>query len=819
MKKPLIIAALTLGLAASACGGDTAGSTETNSTPTPTPTVKMDMGTTPEDMKAAEDMKTPEEDMKVDEPDMKADEPDMKVEPDMKPEADMKEPPAPCTTDAECNAPEVCVLDAATGESFCQDPVGMKETGEACADGSECVSGLCLNDACASPCETGADCPNGFNCEAHPVPLEDGSTIDLNVCVEAPEPCLADANCTDPEVCLIDRTGADATLTCGEATGSKDLGESCSMDAECTSGLCLDDVCTKPCERPNDCSTDGSFICDSATVTTGSGQNVTLNVCQPKPAVQCLSDSECVNPERCVATRGAAEITFTCGAPNAGGADNGEACAQDSDCAQNLCIAGLCAGPCQSNGDCASATDYTCELREVMVGGGLDNIQICQPPVTCTSKDECKINEACYVRRDSGVDTICRDANLGGGSLGQVCTQDSECASNLCLEGRFGKVCSLPCADANDCNVTGYECAQASIEDASGSATNLNVCVPATPPSCDSNNDCQTGTTCAVVSNVNGNALESVCIPSTGRLSTGTACAADDDCASRVCLNGSCGAPCEATNECGASQVCSQNSITKSGLSGTFDLCERVQDQACSATSDCTDGVRVCGELRSLPGGDVGAFCRFPITNGAQLGSSCTMDNQCREGICLTTSNECSVGCSQDTDCATAANQICSSFRFSQTSHVDLCVTGCTDNSSCSNGNVCTINPDLSNNDIDQVCEAPLGAKQLGELCSNASECDTGLCLTTFLFDATPCTTDSQCTAGRTCECPVNDPNCTTGKICAETTQKCSRICDDNTDCAGGAAGNTMTSCSNDVSVALPDGNGSKQLSLCGEMN
>ena len=821
---------LALSLAVSACGPDDTGGTKGVADLGPSTADQGGDMNMPEDMNMPDQTTTPEDmgvDMNIPE-DMGMDAGDDDMGADMMPGdmgmdagMDMNMPPEPCDTNADCSAPEVCTLDSATGDKLCTDPVGNGMTGDACSMGSDCASNICINGACANPCQASTDCPNGYVCESQTVALSDGSNVSINACVEAPQPCLANSDCTDPEVCVVSsRNGNSVELTCETPVpGGGDLGDACVADSDCLSALCIDSVCAEPCQRPSDCSSDGSFICEPADNLTSAGSPV--NVCKPKPPTQCLSNSACASPEQCVAERGQTAIDFTCGDANVGGGAVGDSCTMDSECAQNLCLGGVCAPPCQSNGDCNAAQDYTCEVQTVqLAGGGTDTAQVCTPPVVCASSDECKISEACYVRRNaSDVDTICRTPNVGGGSLGQICNTDAECASNLCYESRFGKVCSKPCDSASQCNVTGYTCSTVDVDTASGGETSAQICAPQTPTACTSNDDCQTGTSCAIVTNEAGNALESVCIPSTGRLATGVACGQDSDCESRTCLGGSCADPCTDSNQCGARQLCLNNSITKGGVTQNFDVCERLQDQACSSSDACTDGVRVCGELRQT-GQGIEAFCKFPNTGQSLLGADCSTGNECYDGICLSTIDECSVACDEDTDCSLAQNQICSTFLFTQSSSIDLCVRGCTDNGSCTTGDVCTINDDETNNDIDQICTEPVGPGLLGDECTSGGDCDTGLCLTTVLYNGTTCSADSECDVanGESCRCPIDQPNCASGKQCSTATNRCSRICNDDTDCAGGAStGNQLTTCSTDVNVTLPDGNGTKQISLCGQ--
>ena len=553
----------------------------------------------------------------------------------------------------------------------------------------------------------------------------------------------------------------------------------------------------------------------------------TLNACVPKPPTQCLSDSECSAPLRCVAKKSATAIEFVCGTPNAGGGEEGGTCTTDSQCAQNLCVDGVCTPPCGQNGDC-SVSNFTCELVEVDLSTtASDNVQICTPPIACQSEAGCKTGEVCYVKRaTAAIDLLCRAGNTLGATLGQVCTMDDDCRSNLCFTSRFGKVCSLPCVNDTECAVPGYACRSVGVLDAQGTPIQTSICAPKDPLACNANKACPSGTTCAIIPNTQGSALTEACIPSRGKLATGVACAADDECDSEVCYRGSCGAPCLTKTQCGVNQVCSQNvTLTKNALSGTFDVCERLTDIACTSSRDCAVGGRVCGDLRrDVTTMNVSLFCTFPHPNGAGLGASCTMNNECRDKLCQGLNNECSVACEFDSDCSATANQICSSVEYGTNNAVNICLRSCLDNASCSQGNICSISSDVPNNDIDQICTNPVGPKQLGEVCTTGDECDTGICLTTTLFDGRTCIQDNECTsgagnAGKSCECPITQPNCTTGKQCATVGKRCTRVCNDSTDCIGGSLNNPLVSCSTNVQVRRPNGTGFKTLSTCGEPN
>ncbi len=689
----------------------------------------------------------------------------------------------------------------------------LGEVGDACTFGTECESGICINGACAEACTGDADCPLGFSCIELEVDLEGGGSETVSACV-ADTPCTANSDCSDPDVCVVDRAGAAIDLTCDAPAGPGDVGGTCTMDSDCESGLCIDGACSAPCDTSNDCAADGSFVCEITSVATGTGGSEDLTICVPRPPDSCISDADCTGTDRCVANKTMTELQFECG-PAVGTEESGDACVVDADCAQNLCIGGACAGPCAEVGDCGGAPQR-CEVTNVNLGNNaMASAQICVPPISCGNQGDCPVaaGDVCYVREDAGaIDPICRAANVGGGGLGQVCSAATECANNFCLDTRFRDVCVFPCLTNADCTTVGYECGTVAVPLTAGGTEDVSMCVPKAPPACASESACGTGLDCAIIANVAGDALESVCVPTTGGVATGVACTTDDDCGSLVCLNSFCAAPCTDTTQCGTNQICLSQTVTKAPNSGSFNVCTTLPETVCTSTDDCTDGTRVCGQLRNNAGtGMQEAICRFPNAGGQQLGTTCTQGNQCRENICLAAlSAECTVVCDKDADCGTA--QGCTTF-----GDLNFCNTVCSDNTDCGAPNrYCTINGDVLTNEVDQVCTLPVGASDLGAICVNGGECLTGLCLRTLTYNGTGCTADTDCAgfANHTCECPINDANCTVGKECAAAERRCTNLCDDSGDCAGGVAANPMTSCNSDIFVTRPNG-GSANIAAC----
>ncbi|QDG51756.1 hypothetical protein FIV42_13660 [Persicimonas caeni] len=636
-----------------------------------------------------------------------------------------------------------------------------------------------------------------------------------------PDECGSDADCTDPQICVADRSGNTVEFTCQDPSGSGQVGDSCSADSDCASNLCVDGTCSAPCETTSDCSDDGSIICDSTDVQTDGGATETVNICVPKPASQCSSDADCTSPERCIAIKGATEVTFECGTPNSGGGDVGDTCSTDADCAQNLCQDGTCSAPCAANGDCAAGDDFSCEISPVDLGNGsTDNASVCTPPRTCSSKRDCPTGQVCYVDRATG-EAQCANGNSGGGGLGEICTDDGGCESNLCNEGRFRDVCTVPCENDSDCPTPGYECGTTSLDDGSGGTNDVSVCVAKDPTACTSNDDCASGLTCAIVPDASGNALESVCIPNAGGNATGVPCTSDSECGSLVCLNDHCSAPCDTSNQCGNGQLCQSANVAKSGLVGTFEVCETLPDDRCDQDGICSDGVRMCNDIRAGTSDPQAreAYCGMPDANASgALGDTCEQTSDCRSRICLNgNSDECSVICAADSQCA--QGQACTTFNVG-TSQLGFCNTACADNSDCggldftdSNGNtvehVCTTNENTREDAVDQICvrrnivdpnDSNVGL--LGDTCSSGSDCQSGLCLTNTIYDGTPCSSASDCQSGQVCQVEPQSGQ----RQCGDQASYCTRVCDDGGDCSGGVSGNALTACDSNIRVTLSTG-------------
>ncbi len=649
--------------------------------------------------------------------------------------------------------------------------------------------------------------------------LTDTSGDDAGADPGTPEDCRSSEVCGDDDVCRVDRSGESIESTCASPAGQGEVGEACEADAECRANLCVGRRCTKPCHRDEECGE--GWTCESTPVSTGSGEPEAIGICRPSEPASCVSDEECAATEACIGRRTDSEAEFVCGSPNNGGAATPSECQSDEECYRNLCADGRCASPCETSEDCDDS-DLACEPTRLEWGdGNSDQLSMCRRLQPCDRPDDCDAEDVCYVERSERTDGgRCRLRNPGGGVGGDACKDDAECAANLCYDGRFRAFCTVPCEGDDDCP-SGDRCEATSLSDGQGDSYETRLCVPEPPSSCSAQADCDSDQHCAIVPTPDGQNLESVCIPAGDGEATGSSCSSDDECNSRVCLEGTCASPCTDRARCAGDQICRENTIDRGMASGDFRVCETLAERECTDSGTCPDDVRTCSRLEETGSNRIGAFCQFPNDSApGSLGDSCDGHDACRSSLCLgqITQDErfidhCSVACRQDSQCADG--QICTSLLL-ENSDVAACTRPCSSNAECAGSNVCQVN--LSRltdpNSIDTICTKPRMGAGFGDTCQQNADCRSGLCLNTYAFNATTCTGDADCSGGRSCEyyAQANEQRC------AEIESQCTRVCDDGSTCSPGGDGNPLDYCGSSVSLEIPDGNGGRhdvQVSAC----
>jgi hypothetical protein len=303
----------------------------------------------------------------------------------------------PCSTDADCASPLVCLPMTPSTPSRCT---------RACSSNAECVSGTrclpvaggqycvegdvgrhcttaaecnygCLSNQqyCTTPCATGADCPNGYGC------MGGIGNPPQSICVKAEAYCTAQsaAECIAPSAC-----DESPGLVIGGCTLVCNSGADCPRRAaglapwSCSQGLC---------KRPADVKgslengyAPAQYACDAnSNVVNLCNDNLHIDfdnfVVPAAPAVNCnsptttdgLPGDACVDSCRyqggcpfgsaCVAVGNVGNARIGLCLPRGGGAV-GVACSKDRECAFGYCASGKCSRDCTADGVCP--TGSTC---------------------------------------------------------------------------------------------------------------------------------------------------------------------------------------------------------------------------------------------------------------------------------------------------------------------------------------------------------------------------------------------------------------------------------------------------------------------------
>ena len=373
-----------------------------------------------------------------------------------------------CTSDAQCDAKQQCSKFSGKNYGACVDAPqsggDKKDNGETCTLSTQCKSDICVGTGATGTCL--ADCDS--------------------------KPCPANTNC-------MPLSGGKKGCIPG---GPKKLGEACQTGLECNTSVCAPAA--------------GKYIC---TQLCGGG----------KPA--CPSGYSCTQINA---------NTSVCLPASSAKAGNGEKCASSNECASGMCVgtgtSGTCLQPCTSNQQCPDG--YGCaslqsgggaciELGDKKIGDPCDQSSQCKSAscydlgggavctAQCTSSVDCPCGFECKTYQ--GNTKLCAaGAKLSCVELGAACAKDSECKSDLCLNGACVESCSIfagskACADANK------------------------GCV-----------------------RLEANQPKGVC-STKGPEGFGANCANDTSCASLFCHQGKCGEPCNpfGPNTCNFNMTCS----------------------------------------------------------------------------------------------------------------------------------------------------------------------------------------------------------------------------------------------------------------------
>ena len=656
------------------------------------------------------------------------------------------------------------------------------EAGRHCHNGSDCMSGLCIDETClATNCadgimnknETDVDC-GGRQCR----PCAPGRSCKSNqdctsgACSEELGRCLAES-CFDGAL-----NGNETDVDCGGNNCERcEGGAMCFTGADCLSGLC--DAATSRCVDAS--CMDGELNGDETDVDCGGPVCTTCGT-----GLNCLTDTDCTSavcdeicrPATCRNHRiDGNETGIDCGGGECPACAAGEPCKSESDCESNICdgekcIAGSCMdgrlGGNESDIDCGGAFCPACNIG-----------QRCKVDEDCLSLT-CDIEEAVCVaatctngiRDGEETDIDCGGSACGACPLLKHCRDNTDCKENLCLDGELcvAQTCGNSVLDGGETDI-----------------------------------DCG-GNGCIACSN-------------------GARCAANSDCASRLCDGGQC-----------APKSC-RNGVLDGGETGVDcggPHCRKcLQGQGCTRNSDCDSGLCNSRSHMCAPKSCLDTVLNLQETDTDCGGEDCpacgdlkkcTLDRDCLSGYCEDKHGRCFPARCQDgvqnkdetdVDCGGQMCMPCLEQMGCNSTRDCLSTLFCDKRSNmclskrCANGV-----QDVNETDVD--CGGSCGPCPLMRTCQSHTDCESGYCQDSLclprdaksrklLLQPISCTDGFQNHGETDVDCGGADCiGCAVGGLCEEDTDclgslKCSserRVCEE-VSCSNGVldAGETDVDC------------------------
>lgn len=434
--------------------------------------------------------------------------------------------------------------------------------------------------------------------------------------------------------------------------------EPCTLDSQCGGSLyCLTGTGTcVSCLTDSTCS-GTTPICSQATNACSKCSNGDQCVAKSASAPTCQPDGSCTG---CTGDQDCLGSTPACLGGACVGCTTNAHCAADTapicDTGNHTCV------PCASDGDCASFANKTaCQGNGSCGQCSASNNQACQATskpycltsaatcVACRANGDCP-SEAPNCFPDSYTCGGCTgDGDCSGGqycatgacvsrkSDGAACATDGQCANGHCL----GNIC---CASA--CDTCGSCSTGACLPVAQGTGgCGHYLCdgsATSCPTTCGSDADCASGYYCG----------EGVC---TAKRAQGATCATDNQCASGPCVDGyCCNSAC--TNRCQACDV-----------DGSVGTCTNVVGAPHGGRTACAgDGSLCAGSCDgtsatacAYPGSDVSCRTASCSNGTATRAATCAGTGSCPAiqqdtcGVYVCGAAACKTGCTADSDCAT----------------------------------------------------------------------------------------------------------------------------------------------------------------------
>lgn len=359
--------------------------------------------------------------------------------------------------------------------------------------------------------------------------------------------------------------------------------------------------------------------------------------------------------------------------------------------------------------------------------------------------------------------------------VGNICTENSDCLSNICLRDAqkdYG-YCTYNCIGDNDCPQK-YRC-----------LGNPRMCIYSQEKEgCESNLDC----------GICGNCIGGSCASDYGcpyyLCSTVVDCPYCMTCIGGMCvpIDGCRGSMCSDNEDCGGCAIC-VDGLCKNPEGCKYPPCKN--DNECPPGYYCNTN---SGECKKKGVSEVGKACSPDIDGGySDIGD----DLSCESGLCIYDDGSyyCSIDCTSDNSIC-PYNYTCSVY----SNNMRVCkkkkevYTGipCKNDSDCNskNNEVCIFVMD-SQNSAGTYCSQPFSdGFGLGYVCEQHGDCNTNLCPDNKICSK-PCDRDKDCPRGYVCEelpFKINE-NIVELKGCVAryyTYGRIGDICNDNMPCRKG---------------------------------
>ena len=564
-------------------------------------------------------------------------------------------------------------------EAVCVVP-GFGGTGDRCATHADCGSFLCDSGACLLVCDTTEDCiALGQTCVAG----DPWMGQNYNYCAS-----VAGGNCAIDEVyypqhqngpqcsayapCTHGPSGpeCDAGFVCNQ-NGNNECQPECSSTADCEPGQncrtqnvwmnnqdvvvsfcddvanacngqqcagtekCIDSHSGQICSALEPCGPNGTcsngYVCD--------GQN---NVCRPS----CANTSECGPGENCLAVESydpqqqQPVVARFCGdqprsgCPQCGSAESCtnpnwySVCSELDPCLQGTCEPGflcdgstnLCSPTCTSNADCPGAEEQC--MIDPWSGATEGQCRVPDSFDNCA----CPSGLACVQGRGTCVD-------LAGGACasGSECPNQSDYSCERLDNGNPQSPFMCICLNSNSTEC--FDCAgdHRLCQGHGGVCGASGLCEMITCDPLDAGSPCPSGTSC-----IEGQGAwppEWSCTVPAATRPNGQSCGWGAECASGMCRNGVCVAPCQATADC-AGGNCDRYPNEPYGTCASASSCAA----SCPSTDVCVPGANVCERPCT-------------VTSDCGVGQNCERFPQDGSGVCRSSSGACQGPCAGNEFC------------------------------------------------------------------------------------------------------------------------------------------------------------------------